>query len=265
MSTASTKFKRKYGPWALIAGASEGLGAAYADELARRGLDVLLIARTKSKLQKVAEAIRTAHGVQVEYVAMDLMDTDLLLSRINELHQDIGLLIYNAAYAPIGPFVASTSEDLQRIHTTNVLTPMLLVHSFSQRLLSSKRTGGIVLMSSLAGNQGTPLLSGYAASKAFNTILAEGLWLELKDHSIDVISSIAGAIRTPGYHDLQKEREAFGTLDSEEVVIKTLDHLGKSGSIVPGVPNKIAMFVMTRLLPRSIAIKLMHQNTKKLL
>jgi short-subunit dehydrogenase len=123
--------------------------------------------------------------------------------------------------------------------------------------------GGIVLMSSLAGTQGSPNLAAYAASKSFNAILAEGLWKELKVHGIDVIASVAGAILTPGYEKAQQAK-APGTLKAAQVAEKTLNALGKKPIIVPGVVNKIARFLMGRLLSRKLAITLMSKNTGSL-
>ncbi len=258
-------FLSRYGPWALVAGASEGLGEAYANELAKRGLDIILVARTKARLQSVHARLSDQYDVQIKYLVLDLSDIDHMMYRITGLQLDIGLIVYNAAYAPLGKFINQKSEDLQLMVRTNVLAPLMLTHLLTQGLMQRQRSGGLILMSSMAGNQGTPLLSTYAATKAFNTILAEGLCEELRGKNIDIIASIAGAISTPGFQNLGKDGEAFGTLSPEEVVSKTLAQLGRRSSVVPGVFNKVGKFLMMRCLPRSMAIKIMHQNTKSLL
>ena len=119
-------------------------------------------------------------------------------------------------------------------------------------------------MSSLAGNQGSPKIATYAASKAFNIILAEGLWNELKRHNIDVLVCCAGAITTPGYVNAKTTKEAPGTLDAANVAKKTLKRLGKGPTTVPGRINKIARFLMGRLFPRKFAISIMDKNTQNL-
>jgi uncharacterized protein len=116
-----------------------------------------------------------------------------------------------------------------------------------------------VLMSSLAGFQGSPKLAAYAASKAFNTVLGESLWAELATRGVDVIASCAGAIRTPGYaKTLQKE--APGTLDASEVVERTLAALGHGPIVIPGVTNKLASHLLRRLLSRRAAIGIMGRS-----
>ena len=116
-------------------------------------------------------------------------------------------------------------------------------------------------MSSLAGAQGSPNLAVYAATKSFNTILAEGLWKELKPHGIDVIASCAGAILTPGYKQSEKTGKAPGTMTALEVAEQTLNALGKGPVVIPGAINKIARFLLTRLLSRKAAINIMNKNT----
>ena len=119
-------------------------------------------------------------------------------------------------------------------------------------------------MSSLAGSQGSPKISTYAASKAFNTILSEGLWNELKKHGIDVLASCAGAISTPGYKNAQNAKDAPGTLSAQQVAEDTLTALGNGPTIVPGFTNKLAHFFMNRIFPRKWAIAIMNKNTKDL-
>ena len=119
-------------------------------------------------------------------------------------------------------------------------------------------------MSSLAGAMGSPKIATYAASKAFNTILAEGLWNELRKHGIDMLASCAGAIRTPGYKQAQNTKDAPGTLSANKVAEETLNALGKGPTTIPGFTNKLVNFLIGRLLPRKTAIAIMGKNTKNL-
>ena len=121
--------------------------------------------------------------------------------------------------------------------------------------------GGIILMSSLAGSQGSPNIATYAATKSFNAILAEGLWKELKPHGVDVLACVAGAILTPGYQQAESARPAPGTLDARTVAEGTLDALGRGPIFVPGAVNKVARFLLTRMLSRRAAIAIMSKNT----
>jgi short-subunit dehydrogenase len=140
---------------------------------------------------------------------VDLGDIEAVKAFVGALNVPIGLLVYNAAYAPVGLFKDIEEEQLARIVAVNVRGPLLLAHLVLPKMAERKR-GGIVLMSSLAGTQGSPKLASYAATKAFNAILAEGLWEELKPFGIDVIASCAGAILTPGYNQAQQARSLSG-------------------------------------------------------
>lgn len=256
-------FKSKYGPWALVAGASEGLGAAFAEIIASKGLNLILIARRQSKLESLAEYLRTTYSVDVETHCADLADFNSIKTLISKSKESIGLLIYNAAYSPIGYFKNTEEENLEQIVDVNIKTPLLLSKLLSKGMIK-RQQGGIILMSSLAGSQGSPKITTYAASKAFNTILAEGLWKELKKHGVDVLASRAGAISTPGYKSAQNTGDAPGTLSPKEVASTTLNALGKGPSVIPGSTNKLANFFMNRILPRKWAISIMDKNTKDL-
>ena len=256
-------FKDKYGPWALVAGASEGLGAAFAVSLAQRGLNLVLIARRQEVLATLASELRTAYSIEVHCHAFDLSDTQRLQSELDTIQQEIGLLVYNAAYAPIDYFTDLETNQLLNIADVNVRAPLVLTKYFSRNMLARGK-GGIVLMSSLSGSQGSPKIATYAATKAFNTVLAEGLWSEMRHSGVDVIASCAGAIRTPGYIASENEKEAPGTLDASEVAEQTLAALGSGPTIVPGKTNKLAHFFMTRLLSKKRAIAIMDNNTKSL-
>jgi len=256
-------FKSRYGPWAIVAGASEGLGAAFAEGLSKRGLNLILIARRKDKLEALANQLKKNYSVEVEIYALDLSDFMNVKNLISKLRQSIGLLVYNAAYSPIGYLENIPEEDLSKIIDVNIKAPLLLTKLLSAKMIERGK-GGIVLMSSLSGNQGSPKIATYAASKAFNTILAEGLWLELKKHGVAVLASCAGAISTPGYKMAQNTKDAPGTLSAKQVAEATLESLGNGPTVVPGFTNKLAHFMMNRIFPKKWAISIMHKNTKHL-
>ncbi len=204
-----TDFKTKYGSWALVAGASEGLGAAFAEALAERGLNLILIARRLDKLEALSLQLKETYHVEIQVYALNLSDFESVKKLLSQCQQTIGLLVYNAAYAPIGYFENISAESLEQIVDVNIKAPLLLSKLLSTQMIERKK-GGIVLMSSLAGAQGSPKIATYAASKAFNAILAEGLWSELKKHQIDVLASCAGAISTPGYKNAQSTKRCSG-------------------------------------------------------
>ncbi len=255
-----TRFKEKFGPCALVAGGSDGLGYAFAEAIARRGLNLVLIARQEDRLKSAAARLEETYGVDVISIAADLADLERVKKSIETLYVSIGLLVYNAAFAPIGLFEETSEDHLALAVAVNVKAPLLLAKLLSSSMIEQKR-GGIVLMSSLAGAQGSPNIATYAATKSFNATLAEGLWKELKPHGIDVIACCAGAIRTPGYLQAEKAKQAIGTLDARKVAEQTLHALGKGPVIIPGAVNKIGRFILTRVMSRKAAIATMSKNT----
>jgi short-subunit dehydrogenase len=256
-------FVTRYGPWATVAGASEGLGAAFAAGLAARGMNLLLLARRADLLDEVALRIREERGVEVRCLSADVADPGVagaLSDAASDL--EIGVLVYNAAYSPIGNFLDLPQEELLQVIDVNVRAPIVFVRTLVPAMLERRR-GAVVLMSSLAGMQGSPRIATYAASKAFNTILAEGLWGELRQHGIDVLTTCAGAIRTPNYAETAVH-EAPGTLDPTDVAEQTLAALGRGPRVVPGLLNRLASFLTGRVLTRRAAVRLMAANTKNL-
>jgi uncharacterized protein len=257
------RFLERYGPWALVAGASEGLGAAYARGLAERGMHLVLAARRREPLETLAAEIRSRYGTEVRTVAGDLADDEYrgrLCGETKDL--DLGVLVYNAAHAPTGPLATLDPADISRALAVNTQGPAALLRSLLPAMLSRGR-GAVVLMSSLAGNQGTPRIATYAATKAFNRVLAEGLWHELRGRGIDVLACCAGAVRTPGY-SAASVREAPGTMDPRAVAEYALRRLGHGPVAVPGALNRFAALLMTRLLPRRVAIGIMAGSTADL-
>ena len=256
-------FVNRYGEWALVAGASEGIGAAFAARLADRGMHLVLIARQGDVLEELAEGIRTEQGVQVRCLARDLADPDTVVAAAEALAgRELGVLVYNAASVPLGPFLDTGFEEIERALAVNVRGPLALVHGLAPAMCRRGR-GAVVLMASLAGLQGAPGIVTYAASKAFNIILGEGLWAELRNQGIDVSVCCSGAVRTRGYSRFT-DRDAPGMLSPEEVADRTLDALGKGPRFVPGLTNRISAQFMGRLLSRKAAIGLIARNARRL-
>ncbi len=236
------------------------MGYAFAAGLARRGLNLVLMARQEDRLKAAAARLKDTYQIDVISIAADMADYENVKQLISALEVSIGLLVYNAAFAPIGLFENTSEEHLALATAVNVKAPLLLTKLLSASMIEQKR-GGIVLMSSLAGGQGSPNIAAYAATKSFNAILAEGLWKELRPHGIDVIVCCAGAILTPGYQQAEKAKQAPGTLATHEVAEQALNALGKGPIIIPGAINKVGRFVLTRLLSRKAAIATMSKNT----
>jgi short-subunit dehydrogenase len=260
MAVPTWQWTERYGPWAVVAGASEGLGAAFAEALAARGLNVVIVARRAEPLNALVAGIRTRHGVQTRAIALDLSEPEgvaRLLSDLSDL--SVGLVVWNAALSLIGPFLDQPLDGHLRELEVNCRSPLAAVHGFGQGMVR-RGHGGIILMSSLSGLQGTALVAHYAATKAWNRVLAEGLWWELGKRGVDVLACVAGATDTPGYRaSAPNPREAgkVPVMNVEAVVEEALSALGRTPSIVTGMRNRWAAGFLVRLLPRRVAVRIM--------
>ena len=257
----------KYGRTALVAGASEGIGAAFSEYLAKSGFDLVLLARTKEPLEKFASFLAERYHVNVRTICCDLSDEDTVNKLTAELQEiTVDILVYNAALSFIGPFENDTAEHMNRIATANMITPMNLVRYYGETMLKRGK-GAIILMASLAGLQGSGFLTTYASTKAFTRIFAESLWYEWKEKGVDVIACCAGATSTPKYLATNPGKSGFlapRVTTPGEVAEECFRHLGKRPSFIAGRGNRIATFFMQRLMPREMAIRIMGDTTRKI-
>ena len=264
MATIDASFRSKYGPWAVVAGASVGLGAAFARQLAEKGLNLVLVARRVGPLEERAKALTNAYDVEVRAVPLDLGAADMLTSlREHTRDLDVGLLVYNAALGLVGRFLEQDIAQKLEVIDINCRGPVVLADEFG-RSMAARGRGGIILMSSLAGQQGGALIATYAASKAFDLVLGEGLWDELREHGVDVLSFCAGATRTPNYEESKPRRKGGfpPVMEAEPVVTEALAALGQGPSATAGRGNRVASFLMKRLLPRRFAVETMGRQTR---
>jgi short-subunit dehydrogenase len=262
-----SNLKQKYGQWALVAGASKGIGAAFSNYLAAERMDLVLIARNRKDLKDLATSLIDRYKIQVSCISCDLSDANAA-NQIKSAVQDmeISLLVYNAALSYIGPFEKNSLEHHNQIARANMITPMNLVQIFGEPMLKNGR-GALILMASLAGFQGSGFLAAYASTKAFNRVLAESLWYEWKGRGVDVMACCAGATSSPNFIESNAEPMGFlapRVLAPEEVVEECFRNLGKRPSIITGRGNRIASFFMQKVFPRKMAVKIMGDNTRKI-
>jgi short-subunit dehydrogenase len=191
--------KQQYGPWALIAGGSDGIGAAFAREVAAQGINLILIARRPGPLDELSAQLRAAHrGIEVRMMSLDLAREDSI-ERIKSVTADleVGCLIYNAgAESQYGDFLDHDWELLRGRLQRNFVVKAALLHHFG-RLMRVRKRGGIILMGSVAGFSGSPGFTMYASSKAFTHNLSEGLWFEFKKDNVQLLCPIVGPTNTP--------------------------------------------------------------------
>jgi len=252
-----TGFSTRYGPWAVVTGAAQGIGAAFAAELVTRGLRVLLVDREEDLLADRAAQLRGSGG-EVRAVVVDLGQPggpEQVLDATVGL--DVGLLVSNAALSYVGSFLEQSLPDKLAQLDINCRGPLILVDGVLPRLVSRGR-GGVILLSSGSALRGSPLVAGYAATKAWNLILAESLWDELRDTGVDVMAVRPGTTRTPGWLSSRPQASlaTAAVMEPADVVVEVLDTLGTAPSMAPGQANRDAE-AMLGGLDRTDAVRLM--------
>ncbi len=241
-------FRHRYGPWALVTGASSGLGLHFARRLADRGLGLVLTARRAERLDALAEELAREAGVQVRTVALDLAcpgGAASLLAEVEDL--PIGLLVANAGFGWSGRFEDEPPGDVAAMVRLNCEAPALLARGLVPGMLARGR-GGIVVVASTAGWQPTPWMSLYGATKAFDLHLAEGLAAELRPRGVDVLGLCPGHTATEFHAVAGVDGPVSGSAaDPDEVVATALDALARRRSVV--VPKLHDRFLVRALRP----------------
>ena len=253
---ADASFAERYGPLAVVTGAAVGMGAAFAAELTRRGLSVLLVDVDEPALSARSDELRGG-GADVRTLVLDLGDVSAADRLLEAAGDDLGLLVSNAAIGYVGSFLEQDVDGLMAQLDVNCRTPLLLVHRMLPRLVARGR-GGVILLSSLSAMRGSALVASYAATKAWNLILAESLWEELRDTGVDVLGVLPGTTRTPGLlsSSPQAGPATSNMLDPADVVGEALDALGHGPSVIPSQANRDSDAFLSSL-ERAEAIKIM--------
>lgn len=269
--TNAADFSARYGPWALITGAARGIGVEFARQCAARGLSLVLVDRLEAELNTVAEGIRRDFSGSVPAITVRAVTCDLAQPDFMETIQaaaaglDVGLLICNAALSHLGLFLDRPLENLLESVDINVRSTLVLAHTFA-RAMRPRGRGGIILLSSASAQQGTSLVANYAATKAYNLVLAEGLWVELQPYGIDVLGFLPGSTRTPGFLDPQPRigsSNIVPIMDAGETAREALDALGKTPSLVAGGMNRF-FFSLLALLPRAQRIRILDRTIRNM-
>jgi short-subunit dehydrogenase len=250
----SSDFVSRYGPWAIVTGASSGIGEAIARELAARGLHLVLCARRKDRLEALAAELAAGHRTRARVVEVDLSRPDLspiIEEATGDL--DVGLLVNNAGVGDKGPFVGTSLDTHLRMLDTNCRAPLILAHALAPRLVARGR-GGILFTSSTAAFQGLPFAAHYAATKGYDLQLAEGLWYELGPRGVDVVALCPGPVDTEGPRrtGVNPAKVPVEMMDPRTVARAGLDALGRGPVVVPGLTNRL-LHLLVRLVPRRLA------------
>lgn len=245
-------FSIKYGPWAIVTGASSGIGEEFSRQLAAHGLNLVLIARRKERLELLSEELIHEHTIDVKIIPADIATLDFLEQVQAATHSlDVGLLVNNAGFALTGNFLDHTLEEELSLLHVNCRAPLMLAHTFGKKMVKRGR-GGIINVSSAMAFLPAPLWTHYAASKTYDLYLSEGLWFELREKGVDVLALCPGATRT-GFSKVSGTKSSG--MEAGPVVETALINLGKKSTVIPGFSNRIIVLI-NRIVPRRWLIKI---------
>jgi short-subunit dehydrogenase len=255
-------FLSRYGPVALVTGASSGIGKAFAEQLAAQGMDLVLVARRVNRLDTLAAQLREAHRIRVTVCQIDLAEADAV-HRIMGLTSalDVGLIVSNAGYGLKGDHAAHDPQALAAMLLVNCNVPMQLANGFVPRL-RKRGKGGILLVSSVEAMMGCPYSAAYSASKAFVKSLGEALWGELTPEGIEVLTICPGATNTEALsrHGIDPAKLP-NVMSPDEVARLALEGL-KEGPVVISSAHYKASFDKLLSMPRRDALMAMAKSMK---
>jgi short-subunit dehydrogenase len=247
MPPDAAAFRAKYGPWAVITGASDGTGAAYARQLAALGLNLLLIARRPERLTALAAEIEAAYRVKTRTASIDLYEPGAS-ARVLKASEDleVGLYVSNAGADPNGArFLSAPLQAWRDLVNRNVVTVLEVTYAFAGAMVGRGR-GGLILMSSGTALGGQPGVAVYSATKAFDLTFAESLWTELRPRGINVLGVVAPAMNTPSLQTLLDKRalKVPGLFEPQDVVHTALERLADGPTVIfpfgPDAPDAAA-------------------------
>lgn len=264
---------QKYGPWALIAGASDGCGTLFAERLAQEGVNVALVARRRHLLDTVAEGIHERTGVETRTLAIDLTQADASQSIIDATADlEVGMLVYCAGGDPnYQPFLANPVSAAEALLQRNCLVLMRLCHHFAGLMVERGR-GGIVNFTSGAALAGGRNMVAYGGTKAFDMVFTEGLWAELHDKGVDVLGLVLGMTDTPALRQLEFERGRLKSIDeippgavtAASVVDEAFANLGNGPTIATGDDVRMASELF-KSMSRNEVVRLIMQASAEVM
>ena len=246
--------KSRYGPWAVVTGASAGIGRAMAVQLAREGLHVVLVARRREVLEELGSELRRAHGVETLVIASDLATLPGAQEVLDQTAAlDVGLLVAAAGVGTSGPLLNAHMPDELQMLSLNCRALLVHTHGFGRRFVERRR-GGLLLMSSLVAYQGVPYAAHYAATKAYVQSLAEALHVELAGTGVDVLACAPGPVHS---EFASRAGMQFGAaVSAEQVASGSFRALGHRGTAAPGLLTKLLTYSLAPL-PRVLRTRIM--------
>lgn len=240
--------KERFGEWAVITGASSGIGKEMARYVAKFGINTLLVARSEEELKSLAQEIKQQNSVDTKIVVADLSkesEVQKVIDAANGL--EVGLLINSAGYALTGEFANNSLSDELDMLNLNLKAPLILSHHFAKEMKQRER-GGILFLSSIMALAGAAKWANYSATKAHNLILAEGLAQELKKYNVNVTALIVGPVES-GFQKRSHSKSPFFAMSPQRVAKWGLFMLTCKRTYVVGFINKL-ITLSIRLNPR---------------
>ncbi len=255
-----TRLKR-YRPWALVTGSSSGIGAEFCRQLARTGINIVLTARRKDRLDALAAQLREAFGVETRCIPLDLEKggaTEELDRETGDL--DVGLLVNNAGFGGMGLFRKQDPDRLESMIRLNCIAPMRLTHRFLERMEGRERSG-IIIVASVSGYQGSPYMSCYGGTKGFDLLFGEALASEMAGEPVDILVASPGSTRSE-FHQVA-DAVPHPAADPEDVVAEALGALGKKHTVACGLGVKLQASAY-RFFPRRFVTFSVRQILRRL-
>lgn len=258
-------FSERFVGVALITGASSGIGKAFAEALARRGMDLALVARRQDRLEALKTQLESAHGIRCHVFDADLTDPaalSALPSLISSAGLSVGLLINSAGFGYFGPAEAHAAQDAGKMVDLNCRAPVFLTHAFLPDMKAAGR-GGIVMVGSTASFVATPYCATYGASKAFDLSFAEALWAELLGSGVTALAVCPGYTQTEfqDVSDAHGMPRLGGVHTPRDIAEGTLTYLGKGPRLIPGFWDRVLIGISS-WLPRTLAVRLARRANR---
>jgi short-subunit dehydrogenase len=240
----------RFGPWAVVTGASSGIGKEFARQLAAHGVNVVLASRRRPELEAIGRELQQAYGIEHRIAAVDFTKGDALgVIEVATGDLDVGLLVSNAGDAHAGEFLSANRDEMHATVGINVLAHLDLAHHFGRRL-AARRRGGIVLVGAMGASNGVPFMANSAATKAYVHALGEALHIELAKHAVNVTVLLPGPTDTPALDKLGIESPPMKPMRVEQCVSEALRALGANRATI--VPGRLVR-LMLALIPTSVA------------
>ncbi len=255
-SSDKERLFEKYGQWAIVTGASSGIGKAFAEQLAEAGFNIVISARRMNLLQKLAADLQSRYKIETKIVEGDLTDDITIENLLRETENlSVGLAVMNAGFGTSGDFLQSNLENELEMLDLNCRTLFVLTHHFGKRFADQRR-GGIILLSSIVAFQGVPFAAHYAATKAYVQTLGEAISIEVEPFGVDILVAAPGPVKSD--FGERAGMDLGNAIDPTTIIPEILRALGKKSIVFPGMWTKFLTWSL-RIVPRAGKIRIMKQ------